>query len=278
MKKKILSLFIIGLLTFVACTNEKKETSNVTEKTEVGEAEELTIKGTNIWIRESPSNGKVIMKLNENDKCVIIEKGEEETIKGATDYWYKISFEGKQGWVFGSQTSLAKNKGAQSEKTCLKTVALSAVKALETKKPNELNNFINSDYGIFKLFNPGAFLAVVHENKVNTDFFDFNVGKISDIKECKEPAVYDCEKEDWDKKGVFIVKMNGFSELNTHIKNMETYGGQKMSADEIKKGEEVAQKIAFILQITESDTKIYFAEKEGKYYIAVIDVSTPCDA
>jgi len=66
----------------------------------------LIIEGTNIWIRNKPITGDVVMKLNSGDKCKIIEKGEMATIKEKTDYWYKIEFEGKIGWVFGSQSDI----------------------------------------------------------------------------------------------------------------------------------------------------------------------------
>lgn len=35
----------------------------------------LFIEGKGIWIRETPINGKVIMKLNTGNKCVILKKG-----------------------------------------------------------------------------------------------------------------------------------------------------------------------------------------------------------
>jgi hypothetical protein len=66
----------------------------------------LIINGKDIWVRDLPTTGKVVMKLNEGNKCKVLEKGKSETIRGISDFWYKIEFEGKQGWVFGSQTSL----------------------------------------------------------------------------------------------------------------------------------------------------------------------------
>jgi hypothetical protein len=69
----------------------------------------LFIHGKEIWVRDSPTTGKVVMKLNDGDRCKILEKGKAETIRGSADYWYKIEYTEKQGWVFGSQTSVKKN-------------------------------------------------------------------------------------------------------------------------------------------------------------------------
>lgn len=64
----------------------------------------LTIHGKDIWLRDSSSTGPVIMKLNEGDRCLIVERGDWVRIKESVDYWYHIRFQGKEGWVFGSQT------------------------------------------------------------------------------------------------------------------------------------------------------------------------------
>ena len=86
-------------------TDNPEETSEVTdtENTPV-EKQYITIIGNNIWVRDAPSDGEVIMKLNDGDRCELLEKGKYEEIRGMKDYWYKIKFDGKEGWVYGSQT------------------------------------------------------------------------------------------------------------------------------------------------------------------------------
>jgi hypothetical protein len=69
--------------------------------------DELLIRGKDIWVRDIPSTGKVVMKLNEGDKCKILDKGKVAVIKGLPDYWYEVEFNKKTGWVFGSQTNLS---------------------------------------------------------------------------------------------------------------------------------------------------------------------------
>ena len=57
--------------------------------------EHITMKGNNIEITKST---KVVMLTKTSDK---------RTVKGCTDYWYKVTYEGKTYWVFGQSTDQA---------------------------------------------------------------------------------------------------------------------------------------------------------------------------
>jgi len=79
--------------------------SNVSiDNSSVSSEEFLTIKGKNIWVRDEPGTGKVVMKLNEGDQCKVFGHEQFEIIRGQADYWYQIEFNGQKGWVFGAQT------------------------------------------------------------------------------------------------------------------------------------------------------------------------------
>ncbi|MDX2250207.1 MAG: SH3 domain-containing protein [Bacteroidia bacterium] len=58
-------------------------------------------------VRSDPNNenDNIVFKLKEGDICTILEKGERVAIREMNDYWYKIEFEGKEGWVYGYFTS-----------------------------------------------------------------------------------------------------------------------------------------------------------------------------
>lgn len=67
----------------------------------------LVIKGTQVNMRVAPDLKAVrIKQLKTNDTCVILEKGKQETVDDMTDFWYKIRFKNKEGWVYGAFTSL----------------------------------------------------------------------------------------------------------------------------------------------------------------------------
>ncbi len=120
MKAKIQLINLLILIFIISCNiqtpdNESNTdslssplaSSNSTENTSKAEKKAyLIIHGKDIWVRDVPTTGKVVTKLNEGDKCQIFEKGKLESIKGRPDYWYKIDFNNNQGWVFGSQTDL----------------------------------------------------------------------------------------------------------------------------------------------------------------------------
>lgn len=57
--------------------------------------------------RSNPNSEEdnVIFQLEKGNICNIIEKGSYETLRGNSSNWYKIEFNGNEGWVFGYFTS-----------------------------------------------------------------------------------------------------------------------------------------------------------------------------
>ena len=92
-----------------------KKKKTISSNTTNSNANYAKIIGNSIWVRSSPRNGNVIMKLNNNTECKIIGNCCEETIGGKKSLWYKIEYNGKTGWVFGSQLQLI-NKANNVEK------------------------------------------------------------------------------------------------------------------------------------------------------------------
>lgn len=67
----------------------------------------LCIQGDNVNVRAEPNTkASVITKLNKTEWFDIIEKGSSEIINGKNDYWYKINYKNKTGWIFGAFTSM----------------------------------------------------------------------------------------------------------------------------------------------------------------------------
>lgn len=67
----------------------------------------LTIQGNGVNIRENPNiNSKVVVKLNTTDECLVLAIGDKEKVDGKEDYWYKVKYKSKIGWVFGAFTSI----------------------------------------------------------------------------------------------------------------------------------------------------------------------------
>ena len=116
-------------------SKSQKQTKN--NPKEADKINYLTIIGDNIWVRDFPSTGEVIMKLNSGDKCEVLERGKFEEIRNMYDYWYKIKCNGKIGWVYGSQSNL------KTDYTYADAVKKGLIKESKSKQdsPNTINNF-----------------------------------------------------------------------------------------------------------------------------------------
>jgi len=70
------------------------------------------INAPHLRLREMPSNAsRVIRYLKEGFVLEIISKsGTLETLEGEENYWYQITFDGLNGWVFGAYLDLYDSK------------------------------------------------------------------------------------------------------------------------------------------------------------------------
>ena len=70
-------------------------------------ANQLYVTAQNLNARSEPDNeaDNVVFQLQEGDICTILERGDLTEIRDMEDYWYKVSSEGQEGWIFGHFTS-----------------------------------------------------------------------------------------------------------------------------------------------------------------------------
>ena len=112
--------FLIAIIILFGCKNKENQIQKNEDSFSVTiskkKQDSLHIEGHNIWIRDTPKKGKVVMKLNEGNRCVILDTSKLDTIKGYIDYWYQIKHNDTSGWVFGSQTDI---KSERSKETLL---------------------------------------------------------------------------------------------------------------------------------------------------------------
>lgn len=124
--KKLLNflsaILLIIFLVFVSCSGNSKEirekavADSVAREQAIADSlrkieeqfpKSLVIQGTNVNMRASPKLDAIIIKqLKTNDTCEVLEKGKKQTVSDKTDYWYKIKFRNKEGWIFGAFTSI----------------------------------------------------------------------------------------------------------------------------------------------------------------------------
>ncbi len=286
MKKAVIILLFISVSIF-ACKKEKKDNTNTTTTTTTVQTQKnnnkIEIIGNQIWVRQTPSTGKVIMKLDNGTKCKIIEKGKKETIKGTTDYWYKIEYKGKQGWVFGSQTNLKQQQQQQTVETnnTLTTEEINNfVKDFINSSPKnkeQFENFFIND-SLFELYNPGAFIFV---KKISYNNFFTQNKFLNNIKNLSKKIVYnkiprfDMDSYEWKDKGLFVNKVTEKDILSHWVKADQGQGTGNYTDKILKEVKEKEKIISYKLTITLNDgIKIYFGKINNKIKIIAIDVST----
>ncbi|PKV49174.1 hypothetical protein ATE84_1191 [Aquimarina sp. MAR_2010_214] len=140
-----------------ANNNAELHTSNSNDTT-------LVITGDNIWVREYPKTGEVVFTLNDGEVCRVLEKGEEQIIRGNRDFWYKIEHSSKIGWVFGSQTSIRQNADLKSFEPFLEHFLETSffgkkIDSLMHFRASIITDIIHKEIGFYRLYNPGAACA-----------------------------------------------------------------------------------------------------------------------
>ena len=282
MKKTLLIVLTLSILTFWACTDDEaqdekdKEITTEEQKTETEEdkAEYLSIEGKDIWVRSRPTTGEVVMKLNAGDKAKVLEKGKQETINNQTDFWYKIEFEGETGWVFGSQTSektgiTAQSQKPDSDKETLKQVN-QVISNIHQNYP-EIKKYFYDPRGILFLNNPGVYDVVEYTSDLSIMEMLLKQKNTCSPKYQKWPE-FSFEKSGWEKSGCFAEKVNGTDIFYETAKTMREYSlpVTDMIIDETKKlGNQVSIKVLN----TKNNIRYYFGTKNGEWKLIGLDIS-----
>ncbi|GEM_PF-1765909 len=166
-----------------------------------------------------------------------------------------------------------------------------------SKNISSLNEYIDPEHGIFVLDNPGAFIncyyfssfdPVLNSSK-ETDLY-----RIKNLKINCEPAEgslpqYNCEsdKEGWDKDGCYFnntPEKNFNSRVYGYADDNGNYGfegdGNENGVYKIirEKSERSSDKFKYSFYTTDSNMGLYFGESDGKFFLLMIDLVTPCDA
>lgn len=268
MKKFLSVIFYLALLIFVSCKNDNtsnENNSNVIQNND--SAQTLSIVGNKIWIRSEQKTGKVILQLDEGAKCILLEKGELQTINGVTDYWYKIDYNGTQGWVFGSQTSLQQNTFI-SDSEQIKNYILYFVDQANKKNYSDLRNYFLND-NVYLISNPGAILVF------KKFYYKDGLKQLQKIK--VNPQIYfdkvpqfDMNLYKWNDTGIFIVNIENSKEISVLLEN-------NVTLDNNEKNElvDLQKFLVFKIIITQGDgITIYVCKIADKLKIIAFNIVT----
>jgi hypothetical protein len=236
---------------------------------------QLVIEGHQIWVRAIPKTGDVVMKLNDGNVCKIIQKGEEQIIRGHKDYWYQIEYNGLTGWVFGSQTSLKRIASIVDFELFLdfflKTYYYgNNLEKLIVTKHWKTSHFLHPEVGVFRIYNPGAACVLFgwDQEKYKSDkFLNYDIPMVDNIVYFpnKKPKGGFCEPTQ-EADGVYyqtIDKLPVYPDMSGDYKILEL-----PVPDKFRKGEKAIVRMLTNGWVTK---KMYFMVIEGKWRLVVID-------
>lgn len=70
-------------------------------------SDRLYITSSGLEVHDTPETTKenIVKKLHEGTICKVLDIGPKVELEGVSDVWYKVEFEGQEGWVYGHFTS-----------------------------------------------------------------------------------------------------------------------------------------------------------------------------
>ncbi len=280
MKNNKFLLFIVAfaMFIFIGCNNKDKQdteqnsrdtakveniTSNIEDdNNDYIQNPKLTIIGNQIWVRSEPTTGEVIMKLDDGTECEVLEKGKQETIHGTTDYWYKISCNGKQGWVFGSQTSLKQEQKLSDNQNVTRYMQAFG----QTLKSNYKSLF-DSD-SIFVLDNYFAGLSASYQsiNDVKEYFTKENYNLTVHFD--KDPEF---DGETFVEDGIFILPRNDGQYIEMWLTEDDRL---------FDKAQKIDKKIKYYVYVINKGEKFafYSGQINNELKVVAVDISVPGEA
>ena len=168
-----------------------------------------------------------------------------------------------------------------------------------SKNISELNEYINPEYGFFVLDNPGATVNANHFNSFDSIFnnsIESNLYRIKKIELNCEPIrgnipIYSCgddgSSEGWDKEGCYysddferIVTTGIYYFFDEHGNSGIDDNGNYTEANYLlqAKFNRNAGQCENVFYSTNFMIGLYFGEINGKFYLLMINLVTPCDA
>lgn len=229
----------------------------------------LTISGNRIWVRSKPVVGKVLFTLNDGDVCRVIRKGESQTIGLVTDYWYHIAFGNKEGWVFGSQTSISKEIVIQEFKTYIAKVLRTSFfgkKFDVLMHRSDVKSLTHKEIDYLRIYNPGA-TCVLEPYQVSGDYNKEAYPEMPNTMyfENKMPVDGFCEESE-SPDGVYF---DVVSEFPSYVILSEGFESKKIKLPQrYERGEKMK---VVVLQNKMIIKTLYFVAADDHWWLVVID-------
>lgn len=177
---------------------------------------------------------------------------------------------------------------AQNSKNLLNETILKIVKAYQNKDAKTINSFVDKNWGITFIYQPGAQPALSTVDKIDfkkpiPDYLPFGFSmKETKVIHANTKTEFDCSTEKFNvKDGIYYEKVTNKNSIENINNDIIKYIGKDAGIDrklvrEISAG---AIKVSAINNENDADAFIfYLTPKNGKWYLTAIDRFEVCSA
>ncbi len=144
MKQLINIIIICAISALNACSGNGNK---------IKHPKELVVNVENVWMLENPNTDNLVYRLSTGNTCEILERSEKVIINGMEDYWYRVKFNDKVGWVLGTETNL--KTGISANREDFKAFFIRFLE--DSYQAEDLNKYLHPEIGIYGANNPGAY-------------------------------------------------------------------------------------------------------------------------
>ena len=215
------------------------------------------------------------MTLDDGSVCKVLEKGDEQVIRGHRDFWYKIEHQGSHGWVFGSQSNIKQKASINNLEPFLDYFLSTCfygknMDSLIYKNSAVTKRFIHPEIGLTRLYNPGAACIPIDYNFFSNAGGAFYGKRNPDIEEItfyknQEPEGGFCETSR-SEDGVYYIKTDALPRYPDMSKDYEI---KEIEVPEKYKNGDLA--FIRILHKGWIIKTLYFIVADGKWWLVVIN-------
>lgn len=227
---------------------------------------ELIINVERVWMLNTPFSDDLSYQLSAGDTCEILSRGKKMILNGMEDYWYKVKFNEKTGWIFGSETNL--KTGVIHEVENFKAFFQRFIE--DSYKGRDLNIYLHPEIGIYGANNPGALCVLVRSMAIVNQ--STRTEEVPPIFERAPKGNY-CEGFDEEEGGFYI--------LPETIQSLPSYpyfdnnGNLKDTPIKLPETQNkiIYKKVKVIIN-KQFESDMYFANIDYKWYLIIEDL---CD-
>ena len=151
-----------------------------------------------------------------------------------------------------------------------------------SKEYTEINKYIHPENGIYVLGNPGAF-TIATKNTSFEEIIESDEWIASQKIDCaiKYEALpeVECDKlNGWSKQGCFSDDVKNFNKISAAANYSVMAKEYRISGQDIKEVKNIESTVSLGVILTADGMSFYFSLIDGKWYITVLDLVTPCEA